>query len=224
VHRTAPMRRGVLLDIDGTLIDSNDAHARAWVDALAETGRSVELERVRALVGQGGDKMVAELAHVARDSREGEALSARRKELFLSRYCPTLRALPGARALLARIHAAGMVTVAATSAEEDELEAILAQGRIGDLIDVRATSSDADRSKPDPDIIDAALKRAHLAAGEAALVGDTPWDVEAARRAHVPIVALRCGGWNDAALANAAAIYDDPADLVAHFAESPLAR
>jgi phosphoglycolate phosphatase-like HAD superfamily hydrolase len=77
--------RGVLLDVDGTLIDSNDAHARAWIDALAETGRIVDPERVRALIGQGGDKFVAELAHVARDSREGEALVARRKQLFLER-------------------------------------------------------------------------------------------------------------------------------------------
>jgi phosphoglycolate phosphatase-like HAD superfamily hydrolase len=117
-----------------------------------------------------------------------------------------------------------MVTVAATSAEEDELAAILAQGELGDLIDVRATSSDADRSKPDPDIIAAALRRARLTPDDATLVGDTPWDVEAARRASVPVVALRCGGWNDAALANAVAIYDDPADLVAHFSESPLVR
>jgi HAD superfamily hydrolase (TIGR01509 family) len=218
------MRRGVLLDIDGTLIDSNEAHARAWVDALAETGRAVDFERVLGLIGQGGDKLVRELVHVPRFSAEGEALSSRRKELFLARYCPQVRALPGARALLARIRDAGMVTVVATSAEADELEALLAQGDFADLIDVRATSDDADRSKPDPDIIDAALRRAHLSPREAALVGDTPWDVEAARRASVPVVALRSGGWNDAALANAAAIYDDPADLVAHFAESPLAR
>lgn len=216
--------KGALLDVDGTLIDSNDAHARAWVEALAERGIAVDLDTVRRLIGKGSDKLLPELTGIEKESREGEEITARRTAIFLERHLPTLRPFPAARALLERMLSEGLSLTVATSANADELEALLGAADVQDLLPRRTSSDDADRSKPDPDIVKAALARAGLAAHEAVMLGDTPYDVEAAVRAKVAIVALRCGGWSDAELRGAVAVYDDPAELLERFATSPFAR
>jgi phosphoglycolate phosphatase-like HAD superfamily hydrolase len=216
--------RTVLLDVDGTLIDSNDAHARAWVDSLAAHGYVVPFETIRPLIGKGGDKILPEVTGLDPDSGEAERMSQTRSRIFLERELPTLRATRGARALLEHMRARGFELVVATSAKEDEVEAILTQAGVADLIQAASSSDDAERSKPDPDIIRAALRKAGRPAAHSAMLGDTPYDVEAAARARVPAVALRCGGWwSDDAFSDAAAVYDDPADLLAHFDESPFA-
>ena len=214
--------RGVLLDVDGTLLDSNDAHARSWVDALTESGRRASVEEVRRLVGMGSDKLIPRVTGVAKDTPEGERLAERKKEIFNERYLPHLRAFPGARALLERLRADGLALVVATSAAKDEMRLLLKQAGVDDLIDDATSSGDADRSKPDPDIVEAALGESGHPPDEVVMLGDTPYDVEASTRAGVAVVALRCGGWDDEALRGAVAIYDDPADLLAHYEESPL--
>jgi HAD superfamily hydrolase (TIGR01509 family) len=215
----------VLLDIDGTLLDSNDAHARAWVETLARHGRPVRYERVRALIGKGGDKILATLLGIGDEEPLGRRLSEDRRRLFLGRYLRTLRPTPGARPLLERMRAEGLALVVATSASGDELAALLRQAGIDDLIASAATSSDAERSKPDPDIVGVALKRSGTTAARALMLGDTPYDIEAAARAGVATIALRCGrGWDDADLAGAIAIFDDPKALLAQWDRSPLAR
>jgi phosphoglycolate phosphatase-like HAD superfamily hydrolase len=215
--------RTVLLDIDGTLIDSNDAHARAWVDALRAHGYVVPFEQVRPLIGKGGDKLLPELTGLDPESGEAERIGATRSELFLRRELPALRPTRGARPLLEHLLEQGLDLVVATSAAEDEVRALLEQAGVSDLIELASSADDAERSKPDPDIVQAALRLSGSQAAHSAMVGDTPYDVEAAARARVPAIALRCGGWwDDAAFAQARAIYDDPADLLAHFEESPL--
>ena len=205
--------RGVLLDIDGTLLDSNDAHARSWVEIFRRHGQDIGFERVRPLIGEGGDKLLPQLTGIDAESAEGKALSGERRELFLRDYLPALRPTRGARALVEGLKATGVRVVVATSSNGKELGALLQQAGVADLI-ARATSSDDGASKPDPDIVSAALGQAKLPPHEALMVGDTPYDIEAARRAGVKTIALRCGGWwDDAALAGAAAIYDDPASL-----------
>ena len=217
--------RTVLLDIDGTLIDSNDGHARAWVDSLREHGYVVPFERVRPLIGMGGDKVLPQLTGLDPESGEAERMSATRSELFLTRELPTLQPTRGARALLERMLEEGLGLVVATSAKEDEVRALLERAGVSDLIELASSADDAERSKPDPDIVQAALRLSRSQAAHSAMIGDTPYDVEAAARARVPAIALRCGGWwDDDALAGATAIYDDPADLLAHFEESPLGR
>ena len=217
--------RTVLLDIDGTLIDSNDAHARAWVDSLREHGYVIPFEQVRPLIGMGGDKVLPELTGLDPESGEAERMSVTRSELFLHRELPKLRATRGARELLEHMLAVGLELVVATSAKTDEVRALLEQAGVSDLIQLASSADDADRSKPDPDIVQAALRLSGSQAAHSAMIGDTPYDVEAAARARVPAIALRCGGWwDDAALAKATAIYDDPADLLARFDESPLGR
>ena len=217
--------RGVLVDIDGTLLDSNDAHAAAWADVFAEHQMDIPFERVRPLIGMGGDKVVPELTGYDHESPEGERLSERKKEIFDARYLPTLQPTRGARDLLEHLVGQGLTLVIATSAGGDELHALLDRAGVADLIDDTTSSGDVESSKPDPDVVGAALRKGRLRKGEAIMLGDTPYDVEAAARAGVPTIALRCGGWwNDQALGGAVAIYDDPADLLAHYDESPLAE
>lgn len=215
--------RGVILDVDGTLVLSNDAHAHAWVEAFREFGRDVPYARVRPLIGMGSDKLIPT---VAPDLSSGEGLGKRiadeRGRIFMRRYAPHLRPAPGARELVERLHAAGLKTVIASSAKRDELAALLKAARVDDLLRETTSASDTKESKPDPDVVGAALKKIGLRADECRMIGDTPYDVEAGGRAGVAVIAVRCGGWTDAGLRGAVAIYDDPADLTAHLAESPL--
>lgn len=222
LHPPGDALRVVLLDIDGTLIDSNDAHARAWVGGLAAHGYVVPFAEVRPLIGMGGDKLLPTLVGLDPASGEATRIGASRSELFMQAL-PGLHPTPGARDLLLRLRAEGLERVVATSADASEVQAILEQAGVADLIETTASSGDAERSKPDPDILQAALHKAGRSSAHAIMLGDTPYDIEAAARARVGTIALRCGGgWSDAQLAAATAIYDDPADLHRHFATSPL--
>lgn len=218
------MLRGVIFDIDGTLVDSNDAHALAWVDGFAEAGYDVPFDVVRPLIGMGGDKLLPKTIGVKHDSKQGKALSARRSEIFREKYLPGLRALPGSRRLVERIRSDGLKPVVATSAKDEELKGLLTAAEVADLMEEKATASDARRSKPDPDIVIAAIERAEIEAQDLVMIGDTPYDVEAATRAGVRIIGFRSGGWTDAELAGAAEIYDGPSDLLASYPSSLLAR
>ncbi len=217
---------GVLFDIDGTLLDSNDAQAQAWIDAMDQHGYQVPFERVRSLIGKGGDRVLLETIGVEKESELGKQLSQQRKQIFLNRYLPAVQALPEAQALLQRLHDAGLQLVVATSAEPDELEALLhAVGPHADkLFAQHITSRDVKESKPSSDTVQRALQQCGCAPHEAIMIGDTPYDVQAATQAHVPVIAFRSGGWSDKDLHNAIAIYDGPADLLAHYAQSPLSR
>ncbi len=219
----AKQTRVVVLDIDGTLIDSNDAHARAWVDVGREFGHDIDFQQVRRLIGMGGDKVLPRVAGLEEDTDEGQRMKERRGQVFRERYLPHLRPFAGARALLERFRDDGYALAVATSASRDDMDALLRQAGIHDLIEEKASSSDAQESKPDPDIVQAALRSADAAPGDAIMLGDTPYDVQASGRAGVRCVALRCGGWDDADLAGAVAVYDDPADLLARYAGSPFA-
>ncbi|HEX2204000.1 MAG TPA: HAD family hydrolase [Longimicrobium sp.] len=216
--------RAAILDIDGTLIDTNDGHAHAWVDALREFGREVAFGEVRPLIGMGGDKVMPRLTGgLDEASDEGKRIKARRGEIFQERYLPSCRPFPQARELLERMRGGGLTLVVATSASKDDMKALLEKIGVADLIEARTSASDAEESKPDPDIIHAALDSAGVSAAEAVMLGDTPYDVEAAGRAGVPTIALRCGGWwKDDDFRDAAEIYDDPAELLARYEGSLL--
>jgi HAD superfamily hydrolase (TIGR01509 family) len=211
-----------LLDVDGTLVDSNDAHARAWVETLAAAGFDVPYARVRRLIGKGGDKLVPEVTGLTDEARVKE-LGEARTRLFLAKQIHEVRAFPRVRALLERMRDAGLLLVVATSAKDDELDRLLEIADVADLLDAAATKDDAKRSKPDPDIVGAALARAGIQPSDAIMLGDTPYDVEAARGAGVATVALRSGGWDDRDFADAIAVYADVSALLAEFEESPFA-
>jgi len=215
--------RGVIFDVDGTLVDSNDQHARAWVDALAEAGFQVPYEKVRPLIGMGGDKVLPMLTGIEADDDRGKRMAERREQIFAERYLPQVRAFPGARDLLVRLRAEGLRLGVASSSKEDMLKRLLALVGAEDLLEATTSSDDAENSKPDPDIVKAALKRLGERPEDVVMIGDTPYDIEAATRAGIKSIGFRSGGWKDPDLRGAAEIYDGPADLMARIDRSMLA-
>jgi phosphoglycolate phosphatase-like HAD superfamily hydrolase len=217
-------RKAVILDVDGTLVDSNDAHARAWIDAFRESGIEVDYERVRRAIGMGADKLLPHVAGISADAPDGVRISARRGEIFTSRYLPGIRPLPQVRALVQRFLDDGYTVVVASSGKEDEVRALLECAGVADLIDSRTSADDAERSKPDPDIVQAAIARSGAAREAIVMLGDTPYDVDAAHRAGIPIVALESGGWRRDDLVGAIEVYRDPAELYAQHDRSLFAH
>lgn len=217
-------KAAVILDVDGTLVDSNDAHARAWVDAFAEHGIAVAFDNVRRSIGMGGDKLMPSVSGVEEDTALGAGIAARRGEIFKSRYLDTIKPFPRTRDLIQRLVADGYVLAVASSAKEDELGPLLERAGVADLLPLRTSSDDADNSKPDPDIVVAAMRQAGCEPARTIMLGDTAYDVAAARRAGIEIVALECGGWTREALAGAVEVYRDPADLLEQYEASPFAR
>jgi phosphoglycolate phosphatase-like HAD superfamily hydrolase len=218
------MGPAVILDIDGTLVDSNDAHAAAWVDAFREAGVTVDPDRVRRAIGMGGDKLLPFVSGFSESSATGKRISERRAEIFRDRYLPSLRSFPRVRELVHRFVKDGFRLAVASSAKDDELGPLLERANIADLVRLRTSSDDADRSKPDPDIVEVAITKTGSARSDIVMLGDTPYDVQAAQRAGIAIVALECGGWDRKDLQGAAAVYADPADLLRAYNESLFAR
>jgi HAD superfamily hydrolase (TIGR01509 family) len=216
--------RAVLLDVDGTLIDSNDGHAHAWVDVGAEFGHGIAFDEVRWLIGMGGDKVLPRLTGIEEESEEGSRIKERRGEIFREKYLPSLSAFAGAADLVDRMRQAGLGVVVATSASEKDLKALLEQAGLTSLLEDSTNSDDADESKPSPDIVEAAVAQAGVDPEHAVMIGDTPYDVEAATRAGVRIIALTCGGWSEDELKEAGAdqVFADPADLLRSYDRSIL--
>lgn len=219
------MRRyaAVLLDVDGTLVDSNDAHAHAWVDVFAERDVEVSVSRVRAMIGMGGDRMIEQVLGIPRGTRQNAAIGERRAKVFLDRWLARVRPLVGSRELVLRLRAEGYQYAIASAARSDELGALLEVAGVADLSERRTSSSDAKESKPDPEAIEAALAVVSAERSRAVMIGDTPYDVQAARGASVDMIGFTSGGWPEAALAGSVAAFAGPAGLLAMWEQSPLA-
>jgi HAD superfamily hydrolase (TIGR01509 family) len=217
-------KAAVILDVDGTLVDSNDAHAHAWVEAFTEHGIAVAFDNVRRSIGMGGDKLMPKVSGMEEDSALGSEIAARRGEIFRTRYLDTVLPFPRTRELIERLLADGFVLAVASSAEEEELGPLLERAGVADLLPRRTSSDDAENSKPDPDIVVAAMRQTRCEPARTVMLGDTAYDVAAARRARIEIVGLECGGWTREALAGAVEVYKDPADLLEHYEDSPFAR
>lgn len=219
------MIRAVILDVDGTLLYSNEAHARAFVEAAREMGIDPPaVDEVLRLIGMGGDKLIPRAFGFQQDDPQGEELEGRKGNIFRSRYLESLEPTPGVRPLLERLKADGYTLVVATSASPDELGGLLQRAGVRDLIEDATSADEVDESKPEPDVVHAALRQAGVEPHEAVMIGDTPYDVEAARQAGVPILALRTGGWGAEGLSGAIAVYADPAELLDHYGKSLLGR
>ena len=208
------MLRGIIFDVDGTLVASNEAHARSWVEVFAEAGYDVPFGVVWPMIGMGGDKLLPAAVGIDEDSIQGKELGKRRWGIFRAKYLPHLSPTPGARALVERMKADGFQLVVASSAGGSELGALMEAAGIADLIPTATSSSDAADSKPDPDIVEAAVRKTGFDPSELLMIGDTPYDIQAATGAKVRIIALLSGGWRIEELAGAAGIYDHPADLL----------
>ena len=213
------MLKGVLLDIDGTLVKSNDAHASAWQEALKKFGHRIPFERIRLLIGMGGDFLLPTLLPQLDEAQKKE-ISRYRKTVFLYKYAPILKPTPSSRELVVALKKRNFKLIAATSASKEELAALLKAGKVDDLIKNSVTKTDVSHSKPASDIVSASLLKLHLFPEEAIMIGDTPYDISAAKKCGVRTIALRCGGFGDNTLKDAFAIYDDPFDLLKHFDEA----
>ena len=208
------MIEAVLFDVDGTLVDSNDLHAAAWLEAFRHFGLVLPYDRIRAQIGKGGDNLIPSLLAPEIAERLHRDIEAVRAELFQHSYLHKARPFPGAAGLLRRLHDAGTKLVLATSAKQAELDFHIERLGCRDVIAATTSQDDVEHSKPCPDIFAAALDKAMpLNGGEAVVVGDTPWDIEAAARLGLPAIAVRCGGFADEELSDAAAIYDGPQQL-----------
>ncbi len=223
--RTAPPERlrvdAVLLDLDGTLLDSNDAHAQAWLDTFAEAGWGFAFDEVRRLVGMGGEELIETLTGIGRDDPRGKELRERHGRRFREHHLPTIVPQPGAHELVEKLHRRGFPLVVASSSSEENLRALVDLVGIGALVTTVTSADDVDRAKPEPDVLRAALAKVGVRPDHGVLIGDTPYDVEAGRRAGVAVIALRCGGWEDEALDGAIEVFDDPADLLRNWMQTP---
>lgn len=213
---------GVILDVDGTLVDSNEAHVGAWLEAFKREGFDFSPEQIRPLIGMGGDNLVETLTKLNPDDPKSKALSEAWKEVFQQQYLQDVQPFPRALDLLQKMKDAGLRLVIATSAKGEILEGLLAKLDAEGLIEDTTNADEAERSKPEPDLIEAALSKLGLEPREVAMLGDTPYDVQAASKAHVRTIALRCGGFSDDDLVGAVEIYDNPADLLENFDKSTL--
>ncbi|MBB3691826.1 HAD family hydrolase [Sphingomonas sp. BK580] len=216
--------KAVLFDIDGTLVDSNDQHVAAWQDVLSRAGATLDAAVIHEQIGKGTDMLVPALLPSA-DEAEQERLGQEHGALFKERFLDHIRPFPGARALLEKVATSGRQVVLASSASADELEHYVDLLEARDLVSVSTTSDDVEATKPAPDIFSTALdKLAPLAPSDVVVVGDTPYDIEAAAKCGIPAVGVRSGKFSDEALLDAGAIglYDDVAALLDGFAGSPL--
>ncbi|KQO74219.1 HAD family hydrolase [Methylobacterium sp. Leaf88] len=219
--------RAVIFDIDGTLLDSVDLHAQAWVDAFAHFGVTVSHDRARSQIGKGGDQLLPVFLDPERVEREGKTIEAYRSDLFKRDYLSKVKPFPGVRALFEHLKAQDLTLALASSGKAKEVEHYQTLMGVEDLTDVVVSSDDVERSKPFPDIFEAALtKLAPITAAQAVVIGDTPYDAEAAGKAGLPTIGVLCGGFPEADLnaSGCIALYKDPQDLLDGYAASPLAR
>ena len=207
---------GVIFDVDGTLVDSVDFHAEAWQRTFAAFGIDVPVSAIRSQIGKGGDQLMPVFLPADLIERQGAQIEAHRKALFTRDYMEKVCGFSGVPDLFRRLRGSGQRIALGSSASGDELNAYKQAAGIGDLTDVETTSDDAERSKPHPDIFTAALQQLRLPASAVVVVGDTPYDIEAANKAGMRSIALLCGGFPEADLmaAGALAVFRDPADLL----------
>jgi HAD superfamily hydrolase (TIGR01509 family) len=221
------MAKAVLFDVDGTLIDSNDLHAAAWVESFKHYGFDVPFETARSQIGKGGDNLIPSLILPEKLDCRQEEMEGYRSELFQRCYLPRVVPFPGVRELFERLVQDGVKIVLASSAKSKEVDYHLGIIGAADLVHATTSSDHVESSKPDPDIFQAALgKVSPLTADDVVVVGDTPWDVKAACKAGLKTIAVRSGGFPDEELleAGASELYDGPEDLLRNYERSLLAN
>lgn len=214
----------VLLDIDGTLVDSNYLHIHAWQRAFAEAGIDVEAWRIHRSIGMDGSTLVKTFSNDAPE--QTQTLLSELHSRYYQEAASLLRPLPGARELLRRIADIGLQVVFATSAPEDELALLKKVLDCDELVAAITSAEDVDTAKPKPDIVEIALERAGVFAERSVFVGDAIWDAEACVRADVTCIGVLSGGSARAELENAGAhqVFENAEDLLRHLDDTPIAR
>jgi HAD superfamily hydrolase (TIGR01509 family) len=217
--------KGVLFDVDGTLIDSSYIHTIAWWQAFRQAGFDVPMARIHRCVGMGGPRLVDLLLPGGRDKAIDHAVLSAHSGIFAT-YWPSLRAFGGARDLLAQCYESGLAVALASSARDEDLKALRSTLAADSFIHAATSANDAKESKPEPDILAAALRALGLAATDVVYVGDAVWDVLAANRLGIPTIGLTCGGTSEAELLEAGAVevYDGPGELLDSLRDSAIGR
>ena len=221
------MIKAVIFDIDGTLVDSVDLHAQAWKEAFKEFGKDIPYEQVRHQIGKGGDQLMP--VFFSREELEefGEEMEEYRGKIFKRDYLPRVRAFPRVRELFQRIIADGKRIALASSAKDEELRVYKKIANIEDLVEKETSADDAEKSKPHPDIFKAALEELNdVEPSQTIVVGDTPYDAEAAGKIRLRTIGVLCGGFPEEEMraAGCIAIYQDPSDLLDHYDESAIVK
>ncbi len=217
----------VLFDIDGTLLDSNDANAYAWRKTFLEFGKDVPQPEIRASIGKGGDNLLPDFFSAEELEKLEETLGDRRSEIYQNDLLPKMKPFSLGRELGLRLRGDGIRIALASSAKAEELEVSKSLIGFEDLVEAETSTDDAENSKPDPDIFLAALKRlGNPDPARCLVVGDTPYDVRAARKAGMRAVAVLCGGFSRESLeeAGALALFGSPAELLLRYEETPFAK
>jgi len=219
------MIEAAIFDVDGTLVDSVNLHAKAWQVAFEKFEKEVSFEAVRRQIGKGADQLLPVFFSTEELQRFGRELEEFRAKLFRTQYLPQVKPFPKVRELLRRLQYDGRKIALASSAKQDELDEYKKIAQIEDLIEADTSSADVKQSKPHPDIFEAAFRKlGSIALNKIVTVGDTPYDAEAATKANMRIIGLLSGGWTEERLrqAGCSEVYRDPADLLAHYERSLL--
>lgn len=206
--------KAVILDVDGTLVDSNDKHADCWVDAFAHFGKRVEWNVVRGQIGKGGDLLVPDTLNAREMRTVGEELKEYRSDLWKRRFMETVEVFPGVPEAMRAIHERGIRLVLASSANPDEVEYYVELLGVDGILEGTTSKGDAEVSKPSPEIFEAALERVGVDSALALAVGDTPYDVLAAHRIPIAIAAVLSGGFPREELGKAEFLFDDLRTMV----------
>jgi HAD superfamily hydrolase (TIGR01549 family) len=219
------MIRAAIFDIDGTLVDSVDLHALAWHEAFAHFGHDVSFEKARSQIGKGGDNLLPVFLSEAELRDHGESLEEWRGKHFKANYLSMVRPFAAVPDLFHKLRDAGVKLAVGSSAKKDELELYLKLAGVANMTDVKVSAEDVNRSKPAPDVFEAALEKLQVDADDAIVIGDSPYDAEAAQKSGLRTVGLLCGGFNERSLreAGCVAVYPGPAALFACLDDSPLA-
>lgn len=220
------MLRAVIFDVDGTIVDSNELHVETWDITFRKYGKVFPRSKLKENIGKGGDQYLPEFLTDAEMREFGAQLEEERGELYKREYMPKVQPFPKVKELFERIRADGKRIALASSGKTEELDHYRAIAHIGDLIDAQTTKDDVAHSKPHADVFLAALNHlGRLAPNEAIVIGDSPFDVIAAKRIELPAIGLLCGGFGEDDLrdAGAVAVFRDPADLLEKYQRSPLA-
>ncbi len=218
------MLKAVIFDVDGTLLDSNDLHAEAWRRAFEKFHLDIDFCMIRQQIGKGADQLMPALIPQDLVEVRGEEIAALRADIFRDELLQQAKPFPMVRELFERVRADGKKIALATSANASELDEYVRILGVGDLLEEQTDADDSEASKPEPDIFQAALQKLGCAADEAIVVGDTPYDVQAATKAGMETVVLLSGGFDRAWLERegAAEVYDDPAHLLQQYGGSLL--
>jgi HAD superfamily hydrolase (TIGR01509 family) len=216
--------KAVIFDVDGTLIDSVDLHAKAWQDAFAHFGVKVSFSDVRSQIGKGGDQLVPTFLNKKQMQEYGDELIEWRGEHFKNTYMGSVKPFHDSHALLQRVKKSGKLTAVGSSAKNDELDYYLQLLNAKELFDVISSADDVDKSKPNPDIFEVVLSKLQTSSSETIVIGDSPYDAEAATKIGLPTIGFLSGGFPKEALTSAGAIkiYKGPTELLEKYDASPI--